>query len=40
LPVDTIDPTVYDSLMKEREKAVTRLKKLKSFLPVENAPQG
>lgn len=40
IPTDTLDPTVYESLMKEREKAVARLKKLKSRLPIENAPQG
>lgn len=40
LPVDTIDPTLYQSLMKEREKAIARLQKLKSRLPIENAPQG
>jgi hypothetical protein len=37
---ETIDPTLYQSLMKEREKAVARLQKLKSRLPLENAPQG
>lgn len=41
IPNETmIDPTVMDTLTKEREKAIRRLQKLKSKLSIENASQG
>lgn len=40
IPNEMMDPTVMDTLAKEREKAIRRLQKLKSRLQIENAPQG
>ena len=37
LPVDTIDPTVYDNLLKTREKNIKRLQRLKSRVLAEDA---
>ena len=42
VPIDSIDPTVYDNLLKTREKAMRRLEKLKSkaLINGEESAQG